>query len=363
MKQFLAIFILTLGLVTFTAARGEAQYTITSLGHFDGEAQAYDINDAGQVTGWLKLEDGSRRGFAWENGNLEILPPLPDSNMSEGVAIDASGTIAGNSELMSDTVGRNTRGVVWQNTGAGWVITRTLNPNYAGTFGADQWSEVLGMGESGQALGWSPFSHQGGIIPSATIWLNEGGLPLDLNFCKACHQTQAYDLDPSGVVAVGNRKLPTGSTGIIRGEAWRNLAGQWLPLPFTTSVPATVYAINNTHTMVGTIGTPKQAALWTETSHHNWAAATLLGDLGRGSEGSVAYDINNDGKIVGQVKTITGPRAFIYENGVMQDLNDLIEPGTHWKIEAARAINNSGSIVGWGQYLGQTRAVLLTPLP
>jgi probable HAF family extracellular repeat protein len=88
---------------------------------------------------------------------------------------------------------------------------------------------------------------------------------------------------------------------------------------------------------------------------------TDLGTLG-GSLGS-ANGINDEGDIVGMATLAGGQEhAFLYSNGAMRDLNDLIEPHPGWVLEEAHAINNRGQIVGEGTFGGQTRAFLLTPL-
>ena len=51
--------------------------------------------------------------------------------------------------------------------------------------------------------------------------------------------------------------------------------------------------------------------------------------------------------------------AFLYREGRMQDLNDLIPSGSGWVLEEARAINDRGQIVGFGTFQGRTRAFLL----
>jgi probable HAF family extracellular repeat protein len=78
-----------------------------------------------------------------------------------------------------------------------------------------------------------------------------------------------------------------------------------------------------------------------------WAAnaaitykVTALGNLGAGS--AVATDINNNGQTVGRSQTIAGPNhAFIWQNGIMQDI------GTLGTLSTANAINSSGSVVGY----------------
>lgn len=82
---------------------------------------------------------------------------------------------------------------------------------------------------------------------------------------------------------------------------------------------------------------------------------------------SRANDVNSDGIVVGFCLNHPGPdqprRAFVWIDGVMTDLNDLIPAGTGWELSEARAINETGQIVGNGILDGQRRAFLLTPTP
>ena len=68
-------------------------------------------------------------------------------------------------------------------------------------------------------------------------------------------------------------------------------------------------------------------------------------DLGTlpGGSGSYAYNINNNGQIVGASENISGRwHAILWKNGAMTDLETLPE-----KIESfARGINDQGQIVG-----------------
>ena len=76
--------------------------------------------------------------------------------------------------------------------------------------------------------------------------------------------------------------------------------------------------------------------------------------------------LNNSGVAVGTgytsaVGQVAGQYAFVYNNGVMADLNTLAGT-TGWVLQYATAVNDSGQIVGWGlNPQGFSRGFLLDP--
>ena len=78
---------------------------------------------------------------------------------------------------------------------------------------------------------------------------------------------------------------------------------------------------------------------------------------------SLGFAINDDGQVVGygliEVPELT-THGFIWSDGQMTDLNDLISPP--FQVYRAWAINNSGQITGQGGVGTGTMAVLLTPV-
>lgn len=79
------------------------------------------------------------------------------------------------------------------------------------------------------------------------------------------------------------------------------------------------------------------------------------------SKGSVANGMNNQGDVVGQfsipnpeVWQHSGGNAFLYRNGMMYDLNRLLDSsGDGWVLYRATSINDNGWIVGQGWLHGE----------
>ena len=77
---------------------------------------------------------------------------------------------------------------------------------------------------------------------------------------------------------------------------------------------------------------------------------------------SAAFDINDARQVVGRSWATGFGRAFIWQNGVMTDLNDLIQSVPEVWIAVGTAINNAGQIAGYGSVQGHVSALLLTPI-
>jgi len=89
---------------------------------------------------------------------------------------------------------------------------------------------------------------------------------------------------------------------------------------------------------------------------------TDLGTLD-GYTDSFAYGINNAGQVVG-ISFDWGfemVRPFLYNKGVMIDLNTLLPPDSGWVLRSTGGINESGQIIGYGLKDGAEHVYIMTP--
>jgi len=93
-------------------------------------------------------------------------------------------------------------------------------------------------------------------------------------------------------------------------------------------------------------------------------AGTMI-DLGAPPGATTVYGnaLNNLGHVVGYSwDGRRRERAFLYADGVMRDLNELVKPNTGWTFLIATGINDKGQIAAVGQINGgPPTAFLLTP--
>jgi probable HAF family extracellular repeat protein len=253
------------------------------------------------------------RGFVWQDDLMTGLPPFPGGDNTYAAGENNHGQIVGWAENgVFDTTCTapqvlQFRAVIWTKGGA---EMEELVP-----FGDDATSAAVAINDRGQVVGISGRCDRArGRLSAvhAVIW--ENGVPRNL--------------------------------GDLGGDAWN-----------------TPSAINEHGDIAGFANTAPGAAL----SVHAvlWPRGGSIVDLKTlGDDAlSFAFGINAKGQVVGQSIGASGSRATLWENGVIMNLNDLVEDGSPFLV-FANDINERGEIAGQGCTdcaSGATFAVKLIP--
>lgn len=281
-------------------------------------------------------------------------------NAAAAYGINSTGTTTGGA---TDVFG-NIRAVSAPGAGAGWSVLGGANPatasdlNGAGVIAGTQYvkgaayatrwtdgspqimggagSYSTGINEGGQITGMTTVDGQGRAFVTMA-----GGAVLDMGVPAGGLWSAGYDVNASGKVA-GYAM----SGGGFRAFVWTEESG-YVTIGTFGGQNSYAMAVNDAGVAAGHAqGSNGHLRAFT------WDGAAMrdLGSLGGGS--SYAYDINAAGQVVGYSWAGGTPHAFLYQ-GVMLDLNSLIDPGSEWVLTHAYAINDGGQIAGSGVYRGQ----------
>jgi probable HAF family extracellular repeat protein len=319
------VMVIALGLSILTPTSAiTSSYTVTDLGNLTVNA----INDAGQIVG----SKGSKsHAILWDKGKITNLGTL-GRRYSYAYDINNKGQVVGEVKTKKGIQ----HAFLWQNG-----VMKGL-----GTLGGTE-SVAYGINNKGQVVGWANIKKPGTTSEETHAFLLNKGTMTDLG------NGFAHNINNTGQV-VGSTYIDKKGT---RAVLWEKGTMIELAAPPSSgySIITEAQDINNNGTVIGDLNGGKGHALLWETG-----TVTDLGTLG-GSTSS-AYSINNKGQVVGEANTSVYVRAaFLWQNGVMKDLNTLIPASSGWKLSYATDINNKGQIIGQGSYNGQSRAFLLTP--
>ena len=318
--------LLAASLFSVVAHAALPSYTFTALGVQGGrDSEGMAINASGQVAGY-SVTTGSAitPAIVWNGTTATQLSTL-GGPWSYAYAINASGQVAGNSFITpmvggSYTSNEPTHAVVWNGT-----ITTDL-----GTLGGTQ-SYAYAINASGQVAGKSYTA--GNAATHAVVW--NGTTATDLGTLGGTY-SEASAINASGQVA--GRASTTGNMA-YHAVVWNGTAITDLgTLGGTYSNAA---AINDLGQVVGTSNS--HATVW------NGTIATDLGTLGGTS--SSARAINASGQIVGYSYTTgdAATHAVVWNGTTAIDLNSFLDASTvsaGWVLNYARGINDNGWIVG-----------------
>jgi probable HAF family extracellular repeat protein len=348
-------------------------YTVIHLDTQGGRrSYGYGLNDTPTAAG--ESQSVANRFFKaaiWDqNGVKTEIGMLPTGRTSNAQAINNDGNVVGSS---NPTPNPSTYHAFYWNGGFTDLGTLGGTPN---SYGRD-----VNIGE--QIVGFSEYSGGPAGLHHATYWSSpSAGAISDIHpVGMGGNDSRANGINDAGDIAGYSTTSSSGIHP--RAIFWDapSLTPAEIPmLPdwgLGSPVGGEAHAVNNAAQplvaggdyVIGGLGLKAwRAFLWNSVT----GAKTDLGDLGLGGKHAIAYDVNDSGAAVGEANTTFGDsprRAFIWDpaqGSVMKNLNDLIPSGTGWVLEYAYNINNDGWIVGAGRLNGLPRGFLLkpdTPLP
>jgi probable HAF family extracellular repeat protein len=247
--------------------------------------------------------------------------------------------------------------------------------------------QIVGIPSQGAHPASSSFLASGGQISSLTcfgpIAISDSGLILGqrggptydslegIVYNPATGSTQVLPSIPNGLQtwprAINNSGDVVGSIQISRNGS---LSTEYYshPLLFKNGAVIDLGTLGGTSGDASAINNSGQIVGWAKTANNatvhafSYNNCTIL-DLGTlpGDVASFARGINSAGQIVGDSSGTYADRGFLYGNGVMRNLNDLISPSSGWTITSAIAINALGQILAYGTGAGNGDEVLLSP--
>jgi probable HAF family extracellular repeat protein len=391
MKPILLISMPAVGLLTTLAIAQPPSYRIADVGTLRGGtfSLASYVNNNGLVTGVSTVADGTQHAFLWYKGRfIDIAKPGLGGPNSGAFAVNASGQVLALAETSTkDPNGENfcgygtgltCRPAIWQN---GVMAPLPLLGGVNGTVGdvINNRGEAPGIAENStkdpecpltpalngtgpqvldfEAVIWGPGPGQIRELPPLTgdtvgmaMWINDHGQAVGSS--GRCADTLLPGFAGGPHAVLWEKDGSVHNLGNLGGTA----------NPAVPGVANIGFVINNRGQVTGVSALPgnttTRAFLWTrEKGMQN--LGTLPGDTS-----SSGLGMNDRGDVVGGSSDATGnSRAFLWQNGVMHDLNTIIVGNSPFlQLLVAFGINDVGQIVGIGlTNTGDVHGFLATP--
>jgi probable HAF family extracellular repeat protein len=375
------------------AAKLAVEYEIVKLPSLGGtQSRGMAINDGGVVAGWSNRSDGNRHAALWRNtttvtdlltlgGPMSTVPWPGQNDAGVIVGISHTGIVDPLDEdwacefagFLPATTNLICRGFVYEN-GA----MRELPPlggNHSFAAGVNNVGDVVGWAETAvhdptcdpttsqvlqfRAVLWDPKSGTSSRIKarqlrpypgdstSAATAINDAGVAVGIS--GACDQAVGRFSALRAVRWDKNGKVDTIPT--LGGVTWHT--------PMDINEHGDIVGFSNPPGEVPLGNFIPHAFLWISGADTAVDLSTLPGDVV-----SEAFAINSHGQVVGiSFGGAAGPRAFIYQNGILTNLNDLVAIGND-VLMSAQDINDDGVITGrvLDPVTGEIFAFVATPI-
>ncbi len=315
-------------------------YRIAELGTLGGrESRAFAINDRGEVTGESMTADGETHAFRWDSTEGMIDLGTLGGRTSRGYGINEQGWVVGESE--SESAER--QAFLWKPGVAMESLRLPIDADSGYAYAISETGHIVGAVDRGggdQAVLWTDILDRPQPVASTS------GVSI------------AYDMNERGAIvglgAMGTEKDAVSRAFIFESGIARGLAD----LP--DGMGSAARAVSDSGFVAGQVDLGRGI-----THAFRYDATNGIKDIDtRNNVFSSAYGLNERGEVVGTffASPSDDDQAFLYTSGAMYNLNDLLDTSDDWILIEAWDINNDGQIVGYGLKEGQERAFLLTPL-
>jgi uncharacterized repeat protein (TIGR01451 family) len=338
-KAFMATSAAGIGLLlTIEPAPGAVLYQAIDLGTMNGafRSEARNISESGLV--WCINNHTDVPAFTWSNGITTAIARPPEVATLGLYQMNDAGKFAGSFSYFTSKPATTFFGTPT------WPMP--LATNFA----------ARGLNLAGQVAGFTTVRVESppgsGIFftvnrPAVVVGRKLTRLPSLLGD-EAPVNADGVAINDSGMVIGASGTTNNAAHAFLWDGAIRDLH------TLTTRSNSVAVAINQNGSVVGYIydfSTFRYPFIWTPSDGMN--ALNLLPGYTTGQP----LGLNERGEIVG----VAGTSAVIWSNGVMTDLQTVIPTSPAWDLDGAYDINNNGEIVGYGKNGGLTKAFLLRP--
>ena len=334
------------------------------------------INDLGWAMGFAATPANTTEATAWIEGRmikLGILPGGINSSVPWESVKNNQGFIVG----ISDTSIVQPRGEIFSCALAGFIPYSGNTclgflwqpPGFISalpTLGGDN-GFATGINNKGQVIGWAETSYEDPTCVSPQV-LQFLPYVYDVK-TKKIAALQVYPGDSDGTANALNDKgqmagisgicsVAEGGASAIHAVFWQDQDSTPINMGNLGGMAWNTPASMNSKGEVVGFGNPSgdQNAAFNVMAFY-WSQSTGMQPLGTLPlfANSIAYAINNHGLIVGQALNGPSPftHAFIYQDGIMTDLNSLMIGHNSLTLEYANDVDDDGVIVG-GAYDAKT---------
>jgi probable HAF family extracellular repeat protein len=370
-------------LAGFAIAQPQPRYTVIDLGTLPGGSfsQPGFLSDNGLVAGMSTISDGTQHAVLWGSGlKMDLGKPGLNSyafgvNGRGQVIIQGESSEAdpNNENFCAYGTGRKCLAFLWQRG----VLTPlpTLGGNNATVGPINSRGEIAGVAENStrdpqcppglspsgtgpqildyEAVIWGPGQGEirelhplSGDTVGLAVWINDNGQAVGASGTCANSSLPPLAFGPHAVL--WDKDGSAHDLGNL-GSTKLNMA----------------LSINNQGQVVGLSSLTPESSPFFGTHAFLWTRTEGMRDLGTlpGDVVSVGSGINDKGQIVGPSFDADGnPRPYLWQNGVMTDLNTLVPANSPLYLLWAAGINARGEIAGFGvNHSGDVHAFLAIP--